>query len=95
MATEIDEMSLHWARLNVENNHLQHRIDLIDQRAFQTLIPTLPTDFDFCMCNPPFYASKEQIQQSIAAKSLHPSGVGEVGRLDCPNARLAPELMWK
>ena len=34
--------------------------------------------FDFTMCNPPFYASAEDIAHSAAAKEMGPNAVSEI-----------------
>jgi 23S rRNA A1618 N6-methylase RlmF len=38
----------------------------------------MDTTFAFSMCNPPFYASQEEVEQGFLNKELEPSAVSEV-----------------
>ncbi|KAH9966325.1 hypothetical protein BGW80DRAFT_1230306 [Lactifluus volemus] len=79
VATDIDSVSLLSAQSNIDSNGLSERITLI--RADPTgpimipLIQDAAASFDFCMCNPPFYASKEQLTYSSATKALSPNAI--------------------
>ncbi|KAI0824476.1 S-adenosyl-L-methionine dependent methyltransferase [Trametes gibbosa] len=79
VATDIDELSLQSARDNVRQNGLQDRIDVRKaDPAAPILAPLLESDgpsYDFTMCNPPFYGSREEVQQSAEAKETGPHAV--------------------
>lgn len=72
-------MSLVSAQANIDRNGLSERITLL--RADATgpiLLPLLKdtaTTFDFSLCNPPFYASREEATQSAAAKEFLPNAI--------------------
>lgn len=81
IATEIDHGSLIAAEKNIAGNGLQNRISpvLIDPTGplFRHLFEdasVLP-ECDFLMCNPPFYASKEEISRAAEDKEFDPSAV--------------------
>lgn len=63
-ALEIDEENFKFAKDNVERNQLQDRITLVsqkDERIFGTLFESSPGDKTFCMCNPPFFKSVDDL----------------------------------
>ncbi|KAH9009340.1 S-adenosyl-L-methionine dependent methyltransferase, partial [Lactarius hengduanensis] len=82
VATDVDTVSLASAQANVDRNGLSERISVL--RADPTgpiLFPSLvhpAASFDFSMCNPPFYASAEEVVRSAAAKALSPNAGAEV-----------------
>lgn len=63
LASEQDEKSTISARKNVEQNGLQHLIQVenvqIDS-GLKELLPENDAAYDFCMCNPPFFGSQEE-----------------------------------
>ncbi|KAH9980454.1 hypothetical protein BJV74DRAFT_779496 [Russula compacta] len=79
VATDIDAVSLVSAQSNIDCNGLSERITL--RRADPTgpiilpLIQNKDISFDFSMCNPPFYASAEEVARSAATKELLPSAI--------------------
>ncbi|KAI8974587.1 S-adenosyl-L-methionine dependent methyltransferase [Trametes punicea] len=76
--TELDELSLASARKNVQANGLQGRIDILGaDPAGPVLGPLFYSDtlYDFTMCNPPFYSSRDEVLQSAEAKELGPNAV--------------------
>ncbi|KAK7447119.1 hypothetical protein VKT23_013744 [Stygiomarasmius scandens] len=83
-ASDIDELSLSYARKNIQDNHLQDRIELIDASESHDK-PNKPilwplflhsnSSFYFTMCNPPFYGSTEEVARSAREKALEPSAV--------------------
>ncbi|KAH9847987.1 S-adenosyl-L-methionine dependent methyltransferase [Lenzites betulinus] len=79
VATEIDELSLSSARDNVQRNGLQARIEVRKaDPAAPILAPLFESDappYDFTMCNPPFYGSREEVQQSAEGKEVGPNAV--------------------
>ncbi|KAH9064375.1 S-adenosyl-L-methionine dependent methyltransferase [Lactarius vividus] len=79
VATDVDTVSITSAQANVDRNNLSERISVL--RADPTgpilfpLIQDPAASFDFSMCNPPFYASAEEVVRSAAAKALSPNAV--------------------
>ncbi|GBE83680.1 Putative methyltransferase-like protein [Sparassis crispa] len=89
-ATDVDDHSLQCARLNVQQNNLQDRITVVQSdpagpvilSLFPNCTPekvesteTSDMDFEFIMCNPPFYSSREDILHSAEAKEFEPTSV--------------------
>lgn len=76
--TDADEKSFAFAQRNVTSNDLESRIRL---RKVSRQDPLIPLDalgtrrLDFTMCNPPFYASREDMQSSTSLKGAPPSAV--------------------
>ncbi|EJF59706.1 S-adenosyl-L-methionine dependent methyltransferase [Dichomitus squalens LYAD-421 SS1] len=76
--TDVDETSLEYARYNVRANGLQDRISVVRaDKEGPMLLPMFQShvNYDFVMCNPPFYSSREDVAQSAAAKELGPNAV--------------------
>ncbi|KAI9010990.1 hypothetical protein CLU79DRAFT_446415 [Phycomyces nitens] len=77
IGTDIDQRSIEYARKNIERNQLQDRITLIHNTDPNRLFlwDKIPLDkkFAFCMCNPPFYSSQDEIRENSQAKFLEPS----------------------
>ncbi|KAF4183470.1 hypothetical protein CNMCM8694_004974 [Aspergillus lentulus] len=76
VATDIDDKNVRNARENVINNELGGRIRVFKTEPKDDLIP-LDTKLDvqrldFTMCNPPFYASREEMVASAEAKERPP-----------------------
>lgn len=65
---ESNTESVRYARENITQNKLNQRITIIEQnsnsnRIFGSLFEDQPnSSFDFCMCNPPFFGSLEELQ---------------------------------
>ncbi|ORX56176.1 hypothetical protein DM01DRAFT_1334670 [Hesseltinella vesiculosa] len=76
LGTEIDEESLHCAQANVMANQLDNRITLVlNNDSFRIFVLPVNTTYDFCMCNPPFYASMKELEEGLRNKELEPSAV--------------------
>ncbi|KAI9365867.1 hypothetical protein BD770DRAFT_423739 [Pilaira anomala] len=76
LATDVDSRSIKYAIENVERNNLQDRIIIrYNPDPNKIFILDDTTDYDFCMCNPPFYSSQEEIEQGLLNKELEPSTV--------------------
>ncbi|KAJ2924888.1 hypothetical protein H1R20_g12193, partial [Candolleomyces eurysporus] len=79
---EIDSTSLSCAQSNVSRNGLQDRIRVVQASSgagskilgplFDPSSSPKTAVFDFTMCNPPFYSSHTEIQQSQLAKEEQP-----------------------
>lgn len=78
MATEIDQKSYESAQANISNNNLANQIELIRYTAKQSSIfPTAhilasPSRLAFTMCNPPFYSSREEMDELSLKKDTEP-----------------------
>lgn len=87
VATDVDEKSLHHARLNVQQNWLQERISVIASDPAGPILlhlfnlenrirdPRPGAKYDFTMCNPPFYSSREDVLRSAEVKEFEPTAV--------------------
>ncbi|KAF7979733.1 hypothetical protein HWV62_41100 [Athelia sp. TMB] len=77
--SDIDAQSLVYARANVARNALEGRIAVVTAEPEGSIFGPIEAEkeiqFDFTMCNPPFYASAEDIAQSAATKELGPNAV--------------------
>jgi 23S rRNA (adenine1618-N6)-methyltransferase len=76
--TDIDEQSLLCAAGNVARNNLMKRIQLRLMTPTNTLFPLDilgAKALDFTMCNPPFYSSAEEIENSASLKDFDPYAV--------------------
>ncbi|RAK75010.1 DUF890 domain protein [Aspergillus fijiensis CBS 313.89] len=75
-ATDIDEGNIESSRANVIANGLDSRITVVRTSSEEKLIPLdtkLKVDrLDFTMCNPPFYASQDEMVASAEAKDRPP-----------------------
>ncbi|KAI7865724.1 hypothetical protein BDF14DRAFT_1875519 [Spinellus fusiger] len=113
IATDINKTSLECAQKNVQRNHLQHRIELIHNDDPNTIFlwDKIPPDikFSFCMSNPPFYASQEEIMENASNKLLKPSATcmgtmdemvthggeyGFIGRMIEESLQCKTRIMW-
>ncbi|KAF7732015.1 hypothetical protein EC973_007120 [Apophysomyces ossiformis] len=76
LGTDIDKRSIRYARENVKRNGLDSRIT-IKHNDNPERIFLLDEDrtYHFCMCNPPFYSSQEEIEEGLRNKELEPSAV--------------------
>ena len=62
LASESDDLSLTFAKKNIEVNNLSSKITL-KKGNFDTLLKgTIESgaQYDFCMCNPPFFSDREE-----------------------------------
>ncbi|KAG9224133.1 hypothetical protein CCMSSC00406_0006801 [Pleurotus cornucopiae] len=76
IATDIDKTSYESALLNVARNDLQERIKVQLSDADAPLFKLLEDSsavFSFTMCNPPFYATAEEVSRSAEMKHLPPN----------------------
>ncbi|KAI0687801.1 S-adenosyl-L-methionine dependent methyltransferase [Cerioporus squamosus] len=77
-ATEIDTLSIEYARRNVLQNSLGESISVVQADCDGPILaPLAQSDgpYDFTMCNPPFYASREEVIQSAESKEFGPNAV--------------------
>ncbi|CAL3971403.1 unnamed protein product [Diplocarpon coronariae] len=73
--TDVDDKSFGFAKQNVLANGLQSRIKLLQTQPDGPLLPLDKMGFeaiDFSMCNPPFYASTDELLSSAASKQRPP-----------------------
>ncbi|KFH45172.1 Methyltransferase-like protein-like protein [Hapsidospora chrysogenum ATCC 11550] len=74
--SDIDEKNLEYARKNVKLNDLEARIKVVSRKPDAQLIPLDDLgieSIDFCMTNPPFYESADEMRRSASKKSRPPS----------------------
>ncbi|KAJ1931896.1 hypothetical protein FBU59_006555, partial [Linderina macrospora] len=77
IGSDINQESLQVASSNIELNKLQSRIQTYLNKSHSVKIPLDEADFphkkiSFCMCNPPFYADKEERAKLEAMKDQAP-----------------------
>ncbi|KAM8818279.1 RNA N(6)-adenosine-methyltransferase METTL16 isoform 2-T2 [Rhynchonycteris naso] len=62
LATEVDDMCYNYAKKNVEQNNLSDLIKVVKVPQKTLLMDALKEEseivYDFCMCNPPFFANQ-------------------------------------
>lgn len=71
LATEIDIESIKYARKNVSNNNLENLITIIEGDQ-ETFLKQITGDYDFCMCNPPFFASTQELHPFFKSRANRP-----------------------
>jgi 23S rRNA (adenine1618-N6)-methyltransferase len=70
-ATDIDERSLTYAKKNLQVNGLEPRAQVLLTEPSDPLIPLSALGFeklDFTMCNPPFFSTEEEMNNSLQGK---------------------------
>ncbi|EDQ99122.1 uncharacterized protein LACBIDRAFT_256459 [Laccaria bicolor S238N-H82] len=79
VATEIDETSHTYAKSNINLAGLEERVLIAKASLEKPLLFPMNDwqlkDFDFIMCNPPFYSSEEEVKESAGLKELRPNAV--------------------
>ncbi|KAF8814140.1 hypothetical protein BYT27DRAFT_7179942 [Phlegmacium glaucopus] len=74
VATELDDISYDCASENMNTNNMQSQIRLEkatrERSIFFTLERNPKLNFEFTMCNPPFYTSSEEAAKSASEKDL-------------------------
>ncbi|GAA6037714.1 hypothetical protein JCM8097_002303 [Rhodosporidiobolus ruineniae] len=79
LATDIEPYSLSFAARNLAQNGLEEKVKLfkVDEAGaiFPGEVVQSAERIDFTMCNPPFYASEDEIASSLASKELEPFAV--------------------
>ncbi|ORY98086.1 hypothetical protein BCR43DRAFT_563402 [Syncephalastrum racemosum] len=76
LGTETDTVSYKYAQKNVKRNNMDDRIKIkFNNDRTSVLTPEKDTSYDFCMCNPPFYASQQEIDDAADAKELPPYAI--------------------
>ncbi|KAH8108082.1 S-adenosyl-L-methionine dependent methyltransferase [Cristinia sonorae] len=81
VATELDAISFKYAESNIKTNALQDRISILKAEPSGPLLLPLsysdmsPGGYDFTMCNPPFYESRDEILRSAEGKEVGPNAV--------------------
>ncbi|CDH57335.1 duf890 domain-containing protein [Lichtheimia corymbifera JMRC:FSU:9682] len=91
LGTEIDEASFNYAKENVEWNQLQDRISLrLNGNPSRIFMLEDTRKYAFCMCNPPFYESKEEVDEGLENKELEPSSIctGSTNEMITPGGEL-------
>ncbi|KAK0469088.1 S-adenosyl-L-methionine dependent methyltransferase, partial [Desarmillaria tabescens] len=77
--SKLDDASFQLADSNIARNHLGHRIRVLQAHPDQPILFPLKTypdeSFSFTMCNPPFYASLDEVMLSAEGKAMDPNAV--------------------
>nr|CAH7718667.1 unnamed protein product [Callosobruchus chinensis] len=68
VATEVDEDSVKCAEQNVKCNDLDSLISVVKVSEKSLLKEVVIEDFDFCMCNPPFFGSVHELNPFYNAR---------------------------
>ncbi|MBN3308322.1 MET16 methyltransferase, partial [Amia calva] len=85
LATEVDDICYDYAKRNVEQNHLSDLIKVVKVPQKTLLMDALKEEtalvYDFCMCNPPFFANQLEAKgvNSRNARRPPPSSVNTGG----------------
>ncbi|MGH0153048.1 UNVERIFIED_CONTAM: hypothetical protein FKN15_023974 [Acipenser sinensis] len=85
LATEVDDMCYNYAKKNVEQNNLSELIKVVKVPQKTLLMDALKEEsgivYDFCMCNPPFFANQLEAKgvNSRSARRPPPSSVNTGG----------------
>jgi 23S rRNA A1618 N6-methylase RlmF len=90
---EVDENSVKSARSNVKRNDLQDQIKIYHNPDRSRILPleilenegliSRNDEFAFSMCNPPFYASNDEIQAGLDNKIDDPAAVSVANKRSC------------
>lgn len=72
LATEIADDSIESARDNVNRNNLEHLVEVrkVDDEIVLTKTVKETENFDFCMCNPPFFSTTQELNPNFKARNL-------------------------
>ncbi|XP_044262035.1 U6 small nuclear RNA (adenine-(43)-N(6))-methyltransferase [Tribolium madens] len=71
IATEIDPESIKYATNNVKSNNLEALITVVEVKKDSLLDEVLQKhlgDFNFCMCNPPFFSTTQELHPFFKAR---------------------------
>uniref|UniRef100_A0A9J8AWI6 U6 small nuclear RNA (adenine-(43)-N(6))-methyltransferase n=2 Tax=Cyprinus carpio TaxID=7962 RepID=A0A9J8AWI6_CYPCA len=75
LATEVDDICFNYAKKNVEQNHLAELIRVVKVPQKTLLMDALKEQsivYDFCMCNPPFFANQLEAKGVNSRNSRRP-----------------------
>lgn len=75
LATEVDDICFNYAKKNVEQNHLAELIKVVKVPQKTLLMDALKEEsivYDFCMCNPPFFANQLEAKGVNSRNSRRP-----------------------
>ncbi|KAJ3641083.1 hypothetical protein Zmor_027604 [Zophobas morio] len=70
LATEIDPESIKFATENVKRNSLQNLVTVIQVKdtLLNEAVDQHPHEYDFCMCNPPFFSTTQELHPFFKAR---------------------------
>ncbi|CAL9683930.1 unnamed protein product [Knipowitschia caucasica] len=76
LATEVDDICFNYAKKNVEQNNMSKCIKVVKVPQKTLLMDALKEEteilYDFCMCNPPFFANQLEAQGVNSRNSRRP-----------------------
>ncbi|KAI9260806.1 hypothetical protein BY458DRAFT_439889 [Sporodiniella umbellata] len=75
LGTDINLRSLEYADKNIKKNKLESRIRLIHNKNAERIFLLDQKEYDFCICNPPFYDSQEALEEAAFNKELEPYAI--------------------
>ncbi|CAH1381535.1 hypothetical protein MTP99_005453 [Tenebrio molitor] len=71
VATEIDTDSINYASSNVKRNSLENQIKIVGVKGttlLEEVFDIWPGVYDFCMCNPPFFSTTQELHPFFKAR---------------------------
>ncbi|RZF33961.1 hypothetical protein LSTR_LSTR012081 [Laodelphax striatellus] len=92
LATEVDGVSIEYANSNVTTNELTDLIKVEQVTSDSVLLDVIKDKtghFDFCMCNPPFFSSEDELQCSPARNAPRNAPTGCKSELVAPGGEVA------
>uniref|UniRef100_A0A671KBX2 U6 small nuclear RNA (adenine-(43)-N(6))-methyltransferase n=1 Tax=Sinocyclocheilus anshuiensis TaxID=1608454 RepID=A0A671KBX2_9TELE len=98
LATEVDDICFNYAKKNVEQNHLAELIKVVKVPQKTLLMDALKEEsivYDFCMCNPPFFANQLEAKgvNSRNSRRPPPSSINTGGIIH-DSLQLKKRLRW-
>lgn len=90
---DIDDKSLDYAKRNVLTNGLTSRVAVHRVLTSDPILNPKYVDhhYDFTLCNPPFYASEDEMMESASAKTVPPNSActGAPNEMICSGGEVA------
>ncbi|MEQ2314052.1 Methyltransferase-like protein 16, partial [Ameca splendens] len=87
LATEVDDICFDYAKKNVEQNHLSDLVKVVKVPQKTLLMDALKEEteiiYDFCMCNPPFFANQLEAKPLLNQRQRQKRLTWDEQRKDC------------
>ncbi|CEI91457.1 hypothetical protein RMCBS344292_05745 [Rhizopus microsporus] len=94
LGTDINHRSIEWAQENVRKNGLEDRIKIRHNDDPEKILVIGEEKYTFCMCNPPFYESQEELERGLVNKELEPSADDQRKFRDTDTHQMVHEHDW-